>query len=474
MKKSIILLVLIITNSLFGYGSYEAIDKAVTGDSKIHGSAWSKDYGYNQPYSQNLLREYPSLPNYHTGMDISLTNGTKVYSLADGVVSRIKKSIGAVFVKLKEQKGTIVYMHLSEINVKKDDPISINTLIGKSGDKGVSGVYHLHLAWLKEDFYDKKNSNPDRPKEISKFNQGLTTTATDKTYDLKNLKKSTHSDFESYFDGAGSIVRPNIKNKKSCQWGCYRDEADMQVHAIPSTISFQWKKTASCSKLKIGVLAGEKYRNKYNTWIHPYKALKVKIYRKEWDSNTVYESFETTLPKTVEFVSNWNNIIVSSKNPLLEKVKIIAECTDSDDGKDVTMLNETAINLPLNYKFAGQSSVIRGSNSSYNGQKDGIYQDVAIGLSDNKSMTLFQWQTSKNCSSLILKMGHYPNENGLKSSINGVDIKSWSVKDWNKTTCKNTLPCTITAPDGGNKNYYIIKVKSNANTFNRISAVCKN
>jgi len=226
-------------------------------------------------------------------------------------------------------------------------------------------------------------------------------------------------------------------------------------------------------------MASEAYRKKYKTWINPHNPLKVKIYTKAWNNEVVSKAFETTLPKTVEYVDTWNNIIITSQEPLSEVQKIIAECTEEDDGKDISILTDvTTIELPLNYKFGGQSSIIRGSNKDYNNQQDGIYQDVAIGLSDDKAMTLFQWQTSSNCKSLMLKSGHYPDGDGISTSVNGINIKSWSDASWSNTSCNNKLPCTIKAPstNGGKYgDYYIIKVKTNANTLesNRISAVCK-
>jgi len=298
--------------------------------------------------------------------------------------------------------------------------------------------------------------------------------------DHRNIDMNS-PDSSPIVDGAGSLIRPEILNTSDryrCQWGCYRDEAHMQKHSTPSIVSFQWKATNNCKKLKIGVKASKEYREKYKTWINPHNPLKVKIYTKAWNNEVITEAFKTTLPKTVDYVTGWNNIIITSQEPLSKVQKIIAECTESDDGKDVTMLNdETTIKLPLNYKFGGQSSIIRGSNKNYNKQKDGIYQDVAIGLSTNKAITLFQWQTSANCKSLVLKSGRYPNGQGISTSVNDINIKSWSDSSWSNTSCNNKLPCTINAPSSNNGkygSYYIIKVKTNASTLygNRISAVC--
>ena len=176
------------TSTCEAYGSYEAIDKAVTKKNEPVGSLWqetNEEYGYNQPYEQIYLDEDPNLPDYHSGVDISVTNKTPLYALADGEVVKIKDSIGAVYIRLDGQKGTLIYMHLSSFNVKKGDKVYVSdssgnpTQIGTSGAKGASGRYHLHLAWLKDE--------SDNPVEIwsGNWNNDITSV----TYDPKNLKK---------------------------------------------------------------------------------------------------------------------------------------------------------------------------------------------------------------------------------------------------------------------------------------------
>lgn len=179
------------TSSCVKYGSYEEIDKTVTGDGIINGSAWDTDYGYDQAYSKYLLDKYPNLPKHHSGIDISILK-KNVYSIADGTVTKIKNSIGAVYVRLSGQRGTLVYMHLSSILVKVGEEIKGKKKIGISGDKGVSGSFHLHLAWLR----DESNN----PIEIWRGNQGTDTTIKDVTYDLKNLQKCSTSNSQSNYE----------------------------------------------------------------------------------------------------------------------------------------------------------------------------------------------------------------------------------------------------------------------------------
>ncbi|KAG1682863.1 hypothetical protein GQR58_010649 [Nymphon striatum] len=181
------------------YTSYASIDKNVTSKT-VHKSTWDTNYGYNQYYGHDLLQQYPTLPNYHAGMDISTPNGTSIYSLTSGTVSRIKDSIGAVYIKPDNQDGTIIYMHLSDIDVNKDDVITQGMKIGKSGKKG-TGSYHLHIEWIKDGTYNKDEESPSVPNEISSYNQGTTTTITDVTYDLKDLEYPVDSEEGNTLEG---------------------------------------------------------------------------------------------------------------------------------------------------------------------------------------------------------------------------------------------------------------------------------
>jgi hypothetical protein len=452
--------------------------------------------GFYAPYeegtSHRVSQGYNGIvSHYGAGLAyaIDFAGNFDVYAPKDGVVAKIGKDStkikycrdnpqywhgSANYLAIKHDDGVYTYYyHLDSINVNIGDKVVRGkTVLGISGNTGCSTSNHLHFQFAKKASMSRSNSLKISFDDIGIPEKG-------KYYKSKNSPIVVLNSNLSIVDGAGSLIRTELlgtgtEDEKNCQWGCYRDEADMQSHTRPSTVSFQWKATNSCKKLKIGILASEAYRKKYNTWINPHSPLKVKIYRKKWSDDVVTEAFKTTLPKTVDYVSGWNNIIITSQEPLSKVQEIIAECTENDDGKDVTMLDdETLIDLPLNYKYGGQSSIIRGSNSTYNDQKDGIYQDMAIGLSDNKAMTLFQWQTSSNCNSLLLKSGTYTD--GYSATLNGVSMKGWAEKNWADNKCNKKLPCTLkNSSTDGKSHFYIIKVKTNANALdgNRISAVC--
>jgi len=280
---------------------------------------------------------------------------------------------------------------------------------------------------------------------------------------------NTNISNKSIIDGIGSIIKPSNKGK----WGSDRDQADMQKHSSSlSTVVFQWNRpqdTDSCKYLDIGIL--ECANN--SCGVSESKSLDVIIHKKAW-SSSVASAYNTTLPITIEKKATWNTIAVTSQEPLFSKKQIVAICSKNiihRQNKDT--INNTNLQFESGYTWAGNSSIIRRDNLS-SIQSDGVYKDVAIGLSDRKSVTLFQWQPSSNCLKLTLKSGQYPNGNGKSANINSVDIKAWDNKTWNlKNKCNGKLPCTIDAPNGA-KNYYLIRVRANANAFdkNKISAVC--
>ncbi|WP_077288152.1 DUF6402 family protein [Cognaticolwellia aestuarii] len=165
--------------------AYAKIAQYVTNDAPYEAST-QLNHGYNQPYSSELRSLFPALPYMNAGIDIIIPTSTDILSLSDGVVTRVKQSIGAIFIKPNHQNGTLVYMHLSEIHVQKGDTVTQGTIIGKSGSTGTNSEY-LHLEWIKDSTYLENDPEPDSPKEISVYNQGIEYDTSDVTYDLKNF-----------------------------------------------------------------------------------------------------------------------------------------------------------------------------------------------------------------------------------------------------------------------------------------------
>lgn len=115
--------------------------------------------------SEYGMRLHPTLGYYrmHQGVDIGIAMGSKVYASAAGIVSKITKvanpnkansSCGGNMVYIKHRidgkEYTTVYMHLHTINVKLNDFVTLDTVIGTSGggesyDRCTTGP-HLHFG----------------------------------------------------------------------------------------------------------------------------------------------------------------------------------------------------------------------------------------------------------------------------------------------------------------------------------------
>lgn len=279
--------------------------------------------------------------------------------------------------------------------------------------------------------------------------------------------------------GVGSIINPS----ENC-FGCDTDEAIMQDNTYsPTAVVFQWNyrdSVNSCQYLNIvarEVDASGSVTN-YN------KSLNVSVYTKAWNSNTNDSAYNMTLPITIEKVDNWNTILISSKEALADELNIKATCSSSKtySSNTAVSINQTKVESLGGYVWAGNSSIIRKDNLN-SIQPDGVYRDVAISSKSDKGLTYFQWQPADNCQRLKLRAVEsnpntlYPSGDGESVDINAVNMKFWASK-WiggsNEPNYCASLPCTLDAPNGSN-GYYIIKVKTNANTIatNYISATCE-
>ena len=97
----------------------------------------------------------------HKGVDFKMSVGTPINPIADGIVIEANSTGGPTglgrFVKIQHADGTIsTYGHLSAVEVKKDQAVTLDKVLGKSGgDKdtdtgaGASTGPHLHLEVTK-------------------------------------------------------------------------------------------------------------------------------------------------------------------------------------------------------------------------------------------------------------------------------------------------------------------------------------
>ncbi len=111
--------------------------------------------------------------SFHSGTDIGVKEGTNVYPIANGTVSKltIKSSCGGNMVYIQHivngKKYTSTYMHLLEIKVKIGQTVTTESVIALSGGSSTKkydscttgGHLHLSLAtgWYEKDYFGYSN-----------------------------------------------------------------------------------------------------------------------------------------------------------------------------------------------------------------------------------------------------------------------------------------------------------------------------
>ena len=109
----------------------------------------TKGHSIDTPVFSDTLKEW----RVHTGIDISVEEGSEVYASAGGVVTKIYSDpfLGKT-VEISHDGGIVsVYSNLSslDIAVKEGDTVQSGALIGKVGDTSISELAdesHLHFA----------------------------------------------------------------------------------------------------------------------------------------------------------------------------------------------------------------------------------------------------------------------------------------------------------------------------------------
>ena len=147
------------------------------------------DTGFKRPLVKGVVTSeygYRTHPvtgvknKFHYGIDIGQPAGTKLYSVANGMVAKIirNSSCGGNMVYIhhivKGKRYTTSYLHMKTINVKLGDIVTSNTIIGTVGgskggvDKCTTGA-HLHFGvgtgWYGQDYisdskWKSHNINP--------------------------------------------------------------------------------------------------------------------------------------------------------------------------------------------------------------------------------------------------------------------------------------------------------------------------
>ncbi len=96
----------------------------------------------------------PTVPKYHTGIDIAANTGTKFVAAMSGKVVQVS-SEGDYGNHIKIQKDDIytLYAHCSNIYVKEGEEVNQGQEIGEVGETGNATGPHLHFEIRREDRY---------------------------------------------------------------------------------------------------------------------------------------------------------------------------------------------------------------------------------------------------------------------------------------------------------------------------------
>lgn len=119
------------------------------------------DYKKESKDQQNSLIFYDNTYIQNSGVDYSGDSSFDVVSVLDGTVISIKEDqmLGNV-VEIKHSNELIsVYQSLSEINVEKDQTVTKDQVIGKSGTNNIAAILDDHLHF--ELYYKGQVVNPN-------------------------------------------------------------------------------------------------------------------------------------------------------------------------------------------------------------------------------------------------------------------------------------------------------------------------
>ena len=114
----------------------------------------SKNINIKKPVDGTITSKYGNreeifkgVDPYHTGIDIANKIGTEIKSATSGIVRKIEENnkYYGNFIEIETDGVTFKYAHLQEINVKIDDEVNQETIIGLMGSTGMSTGPHLHF-----------------------------------------------------------------------------------------------------------------------------------------------------------------------------------------------------------------------------------------------------------------------------------------------------------------------------------------
>lgn len=92
----------------------------------------------------------PNHPNGHHGVDLGQEQGSPVYSIGPGVVTKTgNDSTGGLYVKTSHENGLVkvYYAHLASVNCEAGQEVNASTVIGTVGNTGNAAKTKPHLHY---------------------------------------------------------------------------------------------------------------------------------------------------------------------------------------------------------------------------------------------------------------------------------------------------------------------------------------
>jgi murein DD-endopeptidase MepM/ murein hydrolase activator NlpD len=157
-------------------------------------------------FSPNKATDHRHLSG-HQGVDLRAAGGTAVYPITDGLVTDVgSNSHSGNFVSISHGNLKSFYGHLGTINVKKNQNVSVDDIIGTVGDSGnAKGTYpHVHFQASKDGsiinpgtlFSVPKYTNPNKDEKMWASNEDKLKA---RNFALQETSKLAEVIFNKYF-----------------------------------------------------------------------------------------------------------------------------------------------------------------------------------------------------------------------------------------------------------------------------------
>lgn len=165
----------------------------------------------------------------HTGIDLGLESGTDIYSPIEGTIKIADygdQSTGKTVFVETENGETVIFGHLSDIDVKNGDIVNIGDLLGQSGSSGHSTGDHLHIG-LKD-----SQGNFINPEDVENRFQEV-------AYNMKELREETGG-MDGFFGTIAEIKNYFWRMKQEGFWEATFDRSfpELILDGIAKTFEF--------------------------------------------------------------------------------------------------------------------------------------------------------------------------------------------------------------------------------------------